>query len=161
MAFSIETEVKRLVAPHQYNGSDGVAHLPSVGRLPRRQMTDKLSSTIHKHSLAHSIGYDFKYVFQNRGSYVNPPPLVVNVETGFRPIIRPTSMTISVKNYDGTETRRTILSQDDDSSAEALAEFSMMSEQITQRILSHRESVLSIRTNDDSALLLARNVDCL
>ncbi|CAL1537705.1 unnamed protein product [Lymnaea stagnalis] len=41
--------------------------------------------------------------------YIAPPPLVVSVEPGFKQWSAPTTMTFSVKNYDGSETRQTIL----------------------------------------------------
>ncbi|XP_059144245.1 uncharacterized protein LOC131931460, partial [Physella acuta] len=41
--------------------------------------------------------------------YTPPAPLVVSIESGFRQIAAPTTMTFSVKNYDGSETRQTIV----------------------------------------------------
>ena len=41
-------------------------------------------------------------------AYIPPPPLVVKVETGFKPVKSSSMLTVSVKNYDGTETRQTI-----------------------------------------------------
>ncbi|KAI8739982.1 zinc metalloproteinase [Biomphalaria glabrata] len=41
-------------------------------------------------------------------SYTAPPPLVVSVESGFRQLPPPTTLTFSVKHYDGSETRQTI-----------------------------------------------------
>ncbi|XP_070204433.1 uncharacterized protein [Littorina saxatilis] len=63
-------------------------------------------------------GSPYKRVFDGPGSrpssseqvYIAPPPLVVKVENAFKPVKSP-SLTFSVKNYDGSETHRTI-SQD-------------------------------------------------
>ncbi|KAK7499071.1 hypothetical protein BaRGS_00009618, partial [Batillaria attramentaria] len=40
--------------------------------------------------------------------YIAPPPLVVKVENAFKPVKSPSMLTFSVKNYDGSETHRTI-----------------------------------------------------
>ncbi|CAG5127577.1 unnamed protein product, partial [Candidula unifasciata] len=42
-------------------------------------------------------------------SYIVQPPLVVGVESGFKPATLPTTLNVSVKNYDGSETRHTVL----------------------------------------------------
>ncbi|XP_076434651.1 uncharacterized protein LOC143274664 [Babylonia areolata] len=59
-------------------------------------------------------GSPYKRVLSRSSSteqvYVAPPPLVVKVENAFKPVKSP-SLTFSVKNYDGSETHRTI-SQD-------------------------------------------------
>ncbi|CAJ1099393.1 Hypothetical predicted protein, partial [Octopus vulgaris] len=39
----------------------------------------------------------------------SPPTLLLKVETDFRPVASQTSLTMCVKNYDGTETHKTIL----------------------------------------------------
>ncbi|GFS26653.1 metalloprotease [Elysia marginata] len=41
--------------------------------------------------------------------YIAPPPLVVSVESGFKPTTSLATLTFSVKNYDGSETRQTIM----------------------------------------------------
>ena len=41
--------------------------------------------------------------------YIAPPPLVVSVESGFKPTTALATLTFSVKNYDGSETRQTIM----------------------------------------------------
>ncbi|GFO01130.1 Zinc metalloproteinase [Plakobranchus ocellatus] len=41
--------------------------------------------------------------------YIAPPPLVVSVESGFKPTASLATLTFSVKNYDGSETRQTIM----------------------------------------------------
>lgn len=40
--------------------------------------------------------------------YIPPAPLVVKVENAFKPVRSPSLLTFSVKNYDGSETHRTI-----------------------------------------------------
>ncbi|KAK6191510.1 hypothetical protein SNE40_003177 [Patella caerulea] len=52
--------------------------------------------------------------------YVPPPPLVVRVETSFKPVKSPSTLTLSVKNYDGTETQETI-SQEELNNREAFS----------------------------------------
>lgn len=42
--------------------------------------------------------------------YVAPPPLVVNLESNFKPSV-PTSLTFSARNYDGTERHQTVSEQ--------------------------------------------------
>lgn len=48
----------------------------------------------------------FPFAFQpssDGSSYATPPPVVVKLETGFKPIKSPSAMTVSIRNYDGTE----------------------------------------------------------
>ncbi|BFZ04776.1 hypothetical protein BsWGS_07815 [Bradybaena similaris] len=42
-------------------------------------------------------------------AYITPPPLLVSVESGFRQTTAPTTLTLSVKNYDGSESQHTIV----------------------------------------------------
>ena len=51
--------------------------------------------------------------------YIAPPPVVFKVEPGFKPVKLLQTLSISVKNYDGTETHQTILK---DSDSETLTE---------------------------------------
>ena len=45
--------------------------------------------------------------------YIAPPPMVFKVEPGFKPVKLQQTLSISVKNYDGTETHQTILKDTD------------------------------------------------
>ena len=45
--------------------------------------------------------------------YIAPPPVVFKVEPGFKPVKLQQTLSISVKNYDGTETHQTILKDSD------------------------------------------------
>ena len=56
--------------------------------------------------------------------YIAPPPLVVKVENAFRPVKSP-SLTFSIKNYDGSETHRTI---SQDSQGEVVTELTVSSD---------------------------------
>ncbi|KAH9525798.1 hypothetical protein Btru_002388 [Bulinus truncatus] len=47
-------------------------------------------------------------LMSNERVYIAPPPLVVSVESGFRQRPPPTTLTFSVKHYDGSETHQTI-----------------------------------------------------
>lgn len=40
--------------------------------------------------------------------YIAPPPLVFRIETGFQPVPVQQTVSISVKNYDGSQTHQTI-----------------------------------------------------
>lgn len=53
------------------------------------------------------IGFSFKSPikkpFSDGSNYATPPPVIVKLETGFKPIKSPSAMTVSIRNYDGTE----------------------------------------------------------
>ncbi|XP_062590273.1 uncharacterized protein LOC134251862 [Saccostrea cucullata] len=51
-----------------------------------------------------------KYNKMETKCYIAPPPLVVNVESNFKPLV-PTSLTFSSRNYDGTERHQMISDQ--------------------------------------------------
>lgn len=45
--------------------------------------------------------------------YIAPPPVVFKVEQGFKPVKLQQTLSISVKNYDGSETHQTIMKGSD------------------------------------------------
>lgn len=54
--------------------------------------------------------------------YIAPPPIVFKVETGFKPVAIQQTVSISMKNYDGSETHQTIMK---DKSYETLSEVTL------------------------------------
>ena len=45
--------------------------------------------------------------------YIAPPPVVFKIEQGFKPVKLQQTLSISMKNYDGSETHQTITKDSD------------------------------------------------
>ncbi|KAK3753599.1 hypothetical protein RRG08_010018 [Elysia crispata] len=72
-------------------------------------VTSNLAEAIKRHT---DICYGSPYKQASAPTekvYIAPPPLVVSVESGFKPTASLATLTFSVKNYDGSETRQTIM----------------------------------------------------
>ncbi|XP_067684647.1 uncharacterized protein [Haliotis asinina] len=95
----------------RYNSnSSSISRTPSSSSIEGSPLSMSLDANQRRYKDV-CYGSPYKRISRSSSSnsiYIAPPPLVVKVETGFKPVKSPSMLTFSVKNYDGSETHRTI-----------------------------------------------------